>query len=94
MMTSKEYIIAVMLGFFSVFGWLLLFVNIGSLVINQEINLVITFFNMFNVIYVFIICTVIFILSLAFMIYLFRYAGAEKEIKEAKKRGVYGKKAK
>lgn len=93
-MTSKEYLIAVALGFFAVFGWLLLFVNIGSLVINQEFYLVITFFNMANVIYVFVMSTIIFILSLIFMAYLFKYAGAEKEIKEAKKRGEYGKKTK
>ena len=91
-MTSKEYLVAAALGFFSIFGWLLLFINIGTLILTQDTILVIDFFNNFNVIYIFIISTVILFISLVFMIYLFKYAGAENEIKEAKKRGEYDKK--
>lgn len=92
MMTNKEYLIAVTLGFFAVFGWLLHFIIVGGLLITGEIVSIITYFNIGNVIYVFVMNTIIFILSLIFMIYLFKYAGAEKEIKEAKKRGEYGRK--
>ena len=86
MMTKKEYMIFGYVTLIALIGWFMWFEMFLEVVIQPNVYLITwNLFNRFNVIYVFIITSILFISSIVCFHYMWKWAGIEKELKEEMK---------
>lgn len=86
MMTKKEYIIFGYVCLIALVGWLMWFEMFLEAVIHPNVYIISwNLSNRLNIIYVFVITSVLFISSIACFYYMWKWAGIEKELKEEMK---------